>query len=59
MCAQCMAGAAAAVSGATGLRVWLASRRPSWLTERGLQRVTVALALSAILVAGALGSNGA
>ena len=59
MCAQCMAGAAAAVGGASGLRAWLAVGRPGWMTEARLKRLTFGLSVAAILAAGALGNSGA
>jgi hypothetical protein len=47
-----MAGAAAAVSGASGLRAWLALRQPDWMTELRLKRLTFGLGIAAILAAG-------
>ena len=58
MCAQCMATAAAAAGGATGLRAWLAARGFSWLTPQRLKRITVALIAAALLVAAALSGTG-
>jgi hypothetical protein len=49
MCAQCMAAAATAAAGATGMRAWLAARGFSWVTPRRLRWVTrglLALALT-------------
>jgi hypothetical protein len=51
MCATCWATAATAVTGATGVRVWAANRRPEWLTDSRLRALTVALLTLALLVA--------
>ena len=51
MCATCWTTAATAVTGATGLRVWAANRRPEWLTDSRLRVLTVALLSLAVLVA--------
>ena len=53
MCMQCMAGAMAAGSAATGARSYLATRTWAWLTPRRLRRATVGL-MSTGLVASAL-----
>ncbi len=58
MCAQCMMGATAIVTSASGARSWLATRHWSWLTEANLKRMTVlllalALVASTLLVSGA------
>lgn len=58
MCAQCMMGAATATAGATGIRSWLAARRPRGLSDLALRRATVvllavALAASAVVLGGA------
>lgn len=58
MCAQCMAGAAATVAGATGIRAWLGTRRPTWLGERGFRACVTGLAVAAVLGAGLLGPGG-
>jgi hypothetical protein len=50
---QCMMGAMAAGAGATGIRSWLAWRRPRWLTPPRLRAVTIAL-LGSALVASSL-----
>ena len=49
MCAACWATAATAATGATGARAWLAARRPSWLTDRGLRRITAAMIFAAVV----------
>lgn len=59
MCAQCMATAAAAAGGASGLRAWLAARGFAWLTPARLKRVTVALIAGALVVAATLSGAGA
>jgi hypothetical protein len=51
MCAQCMASAAAAVGGASGVRAWLATKGFAWLTPVRLRRITVALLVGAAVVA--------
>jgi hypothetical protein len=51
MCAQCMASAAAAVGGASGVRAWLAARGFAWMTPARLHRITMALVGLALLVA--------
>jgi hypothetical protein len=58
MCAQCMATAAAAVGGASGLRAWLAARGFSWLTPACLKRITFALIAGALLVTATLSGAG-
>lgn len=58
MCAQCMATAAAAVGGASGLRAWLAARGFTWLTPMRLKRITVALIAAALLVTATLSGAG-
>ena len=58
MCAQCMATAAAAVGGASGLRSWLAAKGFAWLTTALLKALTLALAVSAVLVSATLSGSG-
>ena len=58
MCMQCAMGAMTAGAAATGVRAWLAARRPDWLTPARLNRVTIAL-LGAGLVAAATVLGGA
>jgi hypothetical protein len=50
MCAQCMATAATAVAGATGIRAWLA-RGYAWVTPRRLRFMTGALLTVAVVTA--------
>ncbi len=50
---QCMIGATTAVASASGIRVWLRSWSPAWLTEARMKRVTIAL-LVGVLVASSL-----
>jgi hypothetical protein len=52
MCAQCMASAATAVAGATGIRAWLAARGYAWVTPRRLRFMTGALLTVAVVAAG-------
>jgi hypothetical protein len=51
MCAQCMATAATAVAGATGIRAWLAARGFSWVTPRRLRLMTGTLLAVAVVMA--------
>jgi hypothetical protein len=46
MCAMC---ALAAMTGASGTRVWLQARHETWLTPRRMQVVTVGLFATATL----------
>jgi hypothetical protein len=43
MCVNCMAGAMAAGTGASGLRAWLGVRLAGWLTPRRRKILTVGL----------------
>jgi hypothetical protein len=52
MCMQCMASAMTAGAAATGMRAWLATHQPKWMTPRRLK-----LATGAILAAGVLASG--
>jgi hypothetical protein len=52
MCAQCMAGAATAAAAASGIRAYVAARRPSWLTPARLRRASGALIAVAVVGAG-------
>ncbi len=52
MCVQCMMTAAASVSAASGLRVWLGNHFGSWLTPRRLRLVTIGLFTLAVLASG-------
>jgi hypothetical protein len=49
---QCMASAMTAGAAATGMRAWIATHSPSWMTQRRLK-----LATAAILAAGVLASG--
>jgi hypothetical protein len=51
MCAQCMAAAATAAAGATGIRAWLAARGFAWVTPRRLRLMTGVLFALALTVA--------
>lgn len=55
MCAQCMAGAMAAVASATGIRAWLVARSPAWLTPVRRRRLTAALIVCGVLAGGLIG----
>jgi hypothetical protein len=52
MCMQCMATAMTAGAAATGMRAWLASRKPDWMTPLRLRRATAVLLGLAVLAAG-------
>lgn len=54
MCMQCMAAAATAGAGATGIRAWLATRNFAWLTPRRLKRVTFVLISAALFASAAV-----
>ncbi len=57
MCAQCLAGAAACVGSASGVRAWLATR--PWMTPVTLRRATIILLSAGVLASSlALGSAG-
>jgi hypothetical protein len=49
---QCLATAATAGTAATGIRAYLAARKPSWLTPERLRLATVLLITVAILAVG-------
>jgi hypothetical protein len=59
MCAQCMASAAAAVGGASGVRAWLAAKGFAWVTPVRLHRITMALVAVALFVAALTASGSA
>jgi hypothetical protein len=52
MCVQYMMTAAASVSTASGIRVWLGSRARSLLTPKRLRLITIALFALAVLASG-------
>lgn len=58
MCGQCVTAAMTAAAGATGVRAWLAAKRPAWVTPRRLRLATVALIVAGLVVA-SLGLSGA
>jgi hypothetical protein len=58
MCAQCMAAAATAAAGATGIRAWLATRGWAWLTPLRLRRATIGLLVVALGAAATLSGSG-
>jgi hypothetical protein len=49
---QCLATAATVGSAATGLRAYLAARRPSWLTPGRLRFATAVLLTAGVLASG-------
>ena len=52
MCVQCMMGATTALTGAAGIRAWVAARGLAWMTPRRMRAVTIAL-----LALGVVGSS--
>jgi hypothetical protein len=52
MCMQCMATAMTAGAAATGMRAWIASHTPHWMTPRRLKMTTAAILAVGVLVAG-------
>lgn len=59
MCMQCMAGASACVASASGVRVWLATRNWTWLTDKFMKRATIALITAAVLASSLIPSSAA
>ena len=59
MCAQCMAGAATAMTAATGARAWLAAKAPSRLSERKLNFLLRGVLALGVIGAMAIGSSAA
>jgi len=57
MCMQCMAGAMAAGSAATGLRAWLVIRAGAWLTPRRRAALTRALVVAGVVAAAFVGPS--
>lgn len=51
VCAQCLAGAAVAASGATGVRAYVAAKRPAWMTPRRLRWTSGGLVAAAVVLA--------
>jgi hypothetical protein len=49
---QCMTYAVTSVGAAGGLRAWVATKNPNWLTSRRLRLLTVALLTIAVLASG-------
>jgi len=59
MCIQCMASAMTAGAAATGMRAFVASHKPRWMTARRLKLTTCALLAIGVLVSGShLAPNG-
>jgi hypothetical protein len=58
MCAQCMAGAATAMTAATGARAWLAAKAPSRLSERRLKLLQRGALVLGVIGTAALGGSG-
>jgi len=57
MCAQCMAGAATAMTAATGARAWIAAKGGARLTQRRLRFVTRGLLGLAVVAAAFVGAG--
>jgi hypothetical protein len=51
MCMQCVAGVTTAGVAATGTRAWLATRSWAWLTPARMKAITIALLVTALVVA--------
>ncbi|HEX3609389.1 MAG TPA: hypothetical protein VHU14_06960 [Solirubrobacterales bacterium] len=59
MCMQCMASAMTAGAAATGMRAWIATHSPSWMTPRRLKLTTAAILAAGVLASGShLAPNG-
>lgn len=54
MCMQCMAAAMTTGAAATGLRAWLATHRPTWMTARHLSAFSGAILVAAVIGAGTI-----
>ena len=52
MCMQCMASAMTAGAAVTGMRAWIASHSPHWMTPRRLKLTTAAILCLGVLAAG-------
>lgn len=48
---QCMTTVVVTGATATGIRAWIAAKRPSWLTDRRLKHLTAALFGIAVIAA--------
>jgi hypothetical protein len=60
MCMQCMATAMTVGATTTGMRAWLASNSPSWMTPRRLKGATAAMLAVGVIASGThLTPNGA
>jgi cell wall-associated NlpC family hydrolase len=56
---QCMATAMTAGAATTGLRAWIATHRPAWVTDRRLKLITATILGAGVLASGAhLAPNG-
>jgi hypothetical protein len=49
---QCMASAMVAGAAATGMRAWIATHSPSWMTARRLKLTTAAILSAGVLASG-------
>jgi hypothetical protein len=49
---QCMASAMTAGAAATGIRAWVATNKPPWLTPRRLKLFTAAILAAGVLASG-------
>jgi hypothetical protein len=49
---QCMASAMTAGAAATGVRAWIATHSPSWMTPRRLKLTTAAILAAGVLASG-------
>lgn len=60
MCMQCMASAMTAGAAATGIRAWLATHSPAWMSPRRLKALTAAILVLGVFAAGSnIAPNGA
>jgi hypothetical protein len=59
MCMQCMATAMTTGAAATGMRAWLATHQPRWMSPRRLKLSTAVILAAGVLASGAhLAPNG-
>lgn len=56
---QCMATAMTAGAAATGMRAWIATHKPRWMTPKRLKITTAAILAVAVLAAGSHMTPGA